>query len=263
MAIRLITGTPGHGKTLLAVGEIFETLLPRVIQEGRKIRTNIDGLVLVTPEENANIELVTDDDIKNWSAGPDNIFYVVDEAQYIWPARQAGSKVPEQTDKIPTHRHRGIDFLLITQHPTLIDYGIKHMVDNHRHVHRPRGLKYSKVREWDGLNPDPAPVQTEGMAEKERLVFKKKWFTRYKSATAHYVKARVPWKMIGTAALVLLVIAGGVYKVAVTLGGIKDTAMANGAQIAAARLCEPVGLVGGVRAFRTPAGVLVGEDVCN
>ena len=45
---------------------------------------------------------------------PTGAILVIDECQRIFRPRSAGSKVPEFVAQLETHRHKGIDFFLMT-----------------------------------------------------------------------------------------------------------------------------------------------------
>jgi hypothetical protein len=53
------------------------------------------------------------------------------------------------------HRHYGIDFLFITQHPQLLDTTIRALVGMHRHVRSVMGSPLCMVYVWDhASNPE-------------------------------------------------------------------------------------------------------------
>ena len=56
---------------------------------------------------------------------PDGSVYFLDEAQNIYRPRSSASKVPESVAAFEVHRHKGLDFFLITQNPRLIDANIR------------------------------------------------------------------------------------------------------------------------------------------
>lgn len=170
--ITLITGTPGSGKTLRCVellAELRDSDDPKT--RSRVIFSNINDLA---PE----IGAVSAFDPLRWMDLPEGSLIVVDECQDFWPSRPSGSKRPESVSALNTHRHRGVDLILLTQHPGLIDQDIRSLVGRHLHAYRPRGHEYSVWYEWSyceaHCQPKLSPIP-------EKRSFNKKIFLLYKS----------------------------------------------------------------------------------
>ena len=185
--ITLITGTPGAGKTLYTVAELLGTEYA-----GRPLY--VDGI----PE--LLLEHEPAPDPENWHEwipqGKDAVL-VVDECQRVWRPRHYGKAVPEGVAAMETHRHMGVDIVLITQHPNLLDSNVRRLVGRHIHVRRLWGMGRTMVYEWDGAT-DP---QRTANAVSRPWKYPKKAFTWYKSATAHTArKQRMPaslWLLVG------------------------------------------------------------------
>lgn len=197
MPITLITGTPGAGKTLFAVKQIFEDLLPT----GRDVYSNISGLDASGYE---NLHIVDKDAPFHWMDYPDGAIFVFDEIQEQYPFKNAMSKAPPYITGYETHRHKGFDFFFITQGPYLIDRHLHPLIQTHYHIYRPFGMKRSTVLMWNGVNAKPEPAQNRSNAIVKNFSFPAKYFDKYKSATKHTVKLRIPWKLIGIFVLLLL-----------------------------------------------------------
>ena len=198
--ITLVTGTPGAGKTLWSVAQLVEKYLPA----GRPIFTNIEGLTLDSPL----VTLVDDECMKKWPEYPDGSVFFFDECQSVYRPRAAGSKVPDFIAGFETHRHRGMDFYMITQFPGFIDKNIRELVGRHVHHYRPWGLGRSQMFEWPTYNAEPNPSQTSATAMRKNFVFPKKLYGVYKSSAQHTMKLNLPWKlfaMIGGGLLVMLI----------------------------------------------------------
>jgi zona occludens toxin len=157
--LELITGTPGAGKSALAVSEVcksvpgsFITASDRVTSHGvtyekgdqvpRHLFTNIPGLLL-------DHTFIDADGFRTWHkwADPGDVI-VFDEAQEVWRPRALGKEVPEEIAALETHRHRGVDIVVITQHPMLIDSNVRRLVNRHRHV-RLLPANQRLLYEWD------------------------------------------------------------------------------------------------------------------
>lgn len=179
--ITLITGTPGAGKTLYTVAEELPKYKDRPL-----FVDGIPDLLLDHEQPPQSVE-----DWHLWL--PENGVLVVDEAQRVWRPRGTGSKVPDGVAAMETHRHRGADILIITQHPNLIDPNIRRLVGRHVHVRRMFGWKRAIVYEWDAAT-DPARVTT---AIKRSWAYPKKAFASYKSASVHTSRGnRIPFVLV-------------------------------------------------------------------
>lgn len=200
--IHLITGTPGSGKTLLAVELILKN---RKSENIRPLYANIEGLNL---DELRCFKL---DDADQWYELPDNSIIVIDECQRWFRPRPNGSAVPECISRFETHRHQGHDIILISQHPGLIDRNIRKLVDRHQHMYRPFGLDHRKAFEWNTCNENPEPSQNESNALKTKMKFDKDLYQYYRSASVHTGTKRYPFKQIATfvGAILFTVLLGG------------------------------------------------------
>lgn len=207
MPVTLITGRPGHGKTLFAVRHIVEDLLPL----GRPIFVNIANfdcslsplLHPLCPPEATELEQVRA--AEKWFELPQGSIVVLDECQRFFPPRNGATKAPRHISEFETHRHKGFDLVLITQGPKLIDRALHDLIERHVHVERTFGMKRSTVFEWQNVNPEPHPAANTTNCIKKSFSFPKKYFEFYKSSSMHTVQARFPWNkvILAVAALAL------------------------------------------------------------
>lgn len=190
MAVTLLTGTPGAGKTLYAVQLLVEKFAP----SGRRIVTDIEGLqdlpdnVIVVPQGS--------DMATRWHLEEDGTLFIFDECQRHYPVRNSQSKPPIYISEFETHRHRAFDFFLITQDPRLIDRHLHPLIGMHIHLYRAFNMKRSIIYEWNVINPNPAPAQSKSTAIRKHWSFPKQHFKKYKSASQHTMKLRVPGKLM-------------------------------------------------------------------
>lgn len=199
--IRLITGIPGAGKTLLAVEIIRDVMFS---DSPRAIYTNIKGLDHTALR---TFDLV---DPTAWFDLPDGSMVIIDECQEYFRPRSNGAKVPESVSRFETHRHQGLDIVLITQHPKLLDQNIRRLVEHHQHCYRPFGLKQRTVMEWNVCNDEPTPKQSESTAELVKKKFDASLYQYYQSASIHTHKTRYPWGKIGVLAASVALTIGSV-----------------------------------------------------
>lgn len=180
--IILITGTPGSGKTLFAVAE----LLAGQFKERELLVNGIPQLLV--PHT-----VISDEDVEAWHKGGvpgqdgaatfdvKGKVIVVDEVQRIARPRAASQRPPDWIAALETHRHKGVDFIIITQHPQLLDVNIRRLVGRHLHVRRTFALKAAVVYEWDHCeNPGNVKQAATRLWRYPRAAFK-----LYKSSELH------------------------------------------------------------------------------
>jgi zona occludens toxin len=191
--ITFIDGTPGAGKTLYTVEKL---LLPvvgtvvkqevdgEVIEHPRTIYTNVNGLMV----DHELIDGSETGGLRNWHqwAKPGAII-VFDEVQKVWPPRPNGSKVPDDIQHLETHRHMGVDFVLISQGATLCDQNISKLAGRHLHVRRIGKMPLAIVYEWDRISRQ---LLFSKAFNKSPWRYDKKVFKLYKSADLHTKQPR-------------------------------------------------------------------------
>lgn len=213
--IYLITGVPGSGKTLYVVSTLLKTLMKDVVTDGAKVsrRLVVDGIPDLGIDHEMMDGSVVDDKgalscpgfgLANWPdwVRPGDVV-LVDEVQRYWRPRTMGAKVPPSIQSLETHRHLGIDVVLITQSPMLIDQNVRRLVGRHIHVRRLFGGSRAVLYDWDGCSADVH--RTKG-ATSSYWSYPKDAFALYKSSELH-TKQRLkipPWVVLP----VLAVIAG-------------------------------------------------------
>lgn len=194
MAIHLITGLPGHGKTLWTIWTLkakIEAENADLIKEGKEPRpVYYNGIPQLT------LDWIEFPDPEKWHELPIGAIIIIDECQRTFRPRGSGAAVPIFVSSLETHRHQGKDLYLITQHPMLIDGNVRRLIDRHFHVNRPFGWSASTVSEFQGVKVDPGSKSNRQDAQRQKFVFPKEAFKLYKSAEVHTVKARIPGKLI-------------------------------------------------------------------
>ena len=237
--ITLITGLPGNGKTLFSLWHIKA----KAEKEQREVYYhNIKDLnlpwTLCEPEK--------------WMDLPHGSIIVLDECQFVFPKKPNGAKLPDFYEQLATHRHRGYDIYLITQHPSLIDNFVRQLVGQHFHAVRKFGMASATIYEWSATNPAPQSVPSQKSAIPLKWSYPKEVYGYYKSAEVHTVKRAIPAKIFLAIGFVIAVLCGGYYM----LGQYQhrhdkpDTAAADAPGAADAMPPRPVGRGGG----GSPAG---------
>jgi zona occludens toxin len=117
---------------------------------------------------------------------PDGAVAVIDEVQRVWRPRGPGQKVPPSVSALETHRHRGLDFVLVTQAPRLLDTNVRALVGRHVHL-RDTGILGRWWYEWPEVSESLA-WRTATIKKRYRLP--KKVFGLYRSASMHIKPVR-------------------------------------------------------------------------
>ena len=156
--LTVVTGLPGSGKTS---GVVERFLMPMAAKDWdesaitsdgekvtikRKLFTNINGLLL-------EHELIDAAQLMNWQdwVKPGDLI-VFDEVQKPWPLTGANKEQPKCITELETHRHYGIDMILLTQHPMLINAAIVRLAGQHLHVRKLGNSRFATIYEWDGVS---------------------------------------------------------------------------------------------------------------
>lgn len=180
--IELVTGLPGAGKTLITLCRV-KALAEK---EGRSVfYSGIADLKLPWAELDKG---------EDWHQVPPRSIVVIDEAQRTFRVRAPGSQVPEHVAKLETHRHSGVDLVLITQHPMLLDTNVRRLVGRHIHTVRAFGAKFATLHEWGNVKEQCDKSRADSMQSK--WFFPKAAYDWYKSAEAHTHKLRFPLRLL-------------------------------------------------------------------
>lgn len=195
--ITLLTGLPGHGKTYY----LTKTLKELIAKHGQDRRYFVNGI------PDFSLPGVEPFDAEKWYELPEKSFFVIDEAQRIFPTAQPGTPIGKKLSEFETHRHRGLDCIIITQHSGLIHHHLRRLVGEHIHVKRPFGMSFANVMRFEGVK-NPEDYHDAKTATKSVMRFSPDIWSHYRSATHHTVKMRIPFKLILLP--LLLVLLGGI-----------------------------------------------------
>jgi Zonular occludens toxin (Zot) len=184
--ITLITGAPGSGKSAALVD------LLSLLAQGRELY--VHGI----PDFKVpHIEL---HDPRKWMQEvPDGAAVALDEVQTVWRPAASGSRVPEDIAALETHRHRGIDFFIVTQHPGLLHKNVRALVGRHVHL-RDLGFLGRRWYEW----PECSESLNWRSADARAYKLPTKALSLYKSASVHVKPVRRIPKAVMVAALALV-----------------------------------------------------------
>lgn len=209
MAITLITGQPGHGKSLLAItkGLAFVAEGREVFVSGFKdIDFKATGFKPLPSDFTAWQPENKDDQgrqMPDWQLLPHGSVIMLDECYDVLPQRSAGSKVPPHVDALARHRHYGYDIILVAQMHNQLDGFIKGLVDEHIHVRRKFGFGVAVLKTWDKFQANTGATD---YLSAPKWKYPSKNFALYTSATKHTVKRKIPWFVYAVPVLLALII---------------------------------------------------------
>jgi zona occludens toxin len=211
--ITLTTGLPGGGKSLYTIcyiKQLSETENRPVFYHGIK---------------DLALSWIHLEDPTKWHECPEGAIIVIDECQSTFRPRANGSAVPKHVAELETHRHKGHDLYLITQHPMLLDPNVRRLIGKHFHVVRNFGFNKATIHEWNQLKESPDKTRSDSI--RHDFIYPKEAFSYYKSAEVHTVKGKLPARIYMLLVIPFLV-AGLVWSAFAVLSRSKDAEANNG-----------------------------------
>lgn len=257
----VISGTPGAGKTALAVSMLMDELERT---PGRQVFVmGIPELAIphepVPPVAEWTVERPHPDDptiTYPEFVFPDGALVIIDEAQNAFRNRASSAKVPDHVAAMERHRHKGLDFWLLTQHPTMLDPNVRRLAGKHLHV---RSLwSGGQLLEWPECS-DPNSVSDRSRATVTKYSPPKRAFKLYKSSSKHVKRSRrvpfIAWA-VGAALCVSAVLGWQVFqRVSGAIAGEPRVAASSSGAGSAQPGQKPVQSVGAGAAVVQVAGV--------
>lgn len=188
----LVTGQPGHGKTLYTINRV------------EQLRKDSGRTVYYHGIKDLALPWKPLPDPRTWYELPEGSIIVIDECYEVFPKRGSGAATPVHVSKVATNRHQGFDLFLICQHGhNQLDHFVRGLVEEHVHVKRKFGTEKARLTVWPRCaNPDISFEMKD--AVQSWWSYPRESFAWYKSAEIHTGKRKLPWKMIGLAAGLVL-----------------------------------------------------------
>ena len=180
--IYLITGKPGSYKTCRAVSQILQFK-----KEGRVVYAHgIRDL----DYDRLGVKRFPDDDPSKWTELlAERPVFVIDECYSTFPNRNPGKAVPPHVELLATHRHHGVDFVLLAQQTVQLDPFVKGLIEEHIHMKPSKWMKgKATIKRWSEFQANTKGASsdsTEWLAPKEN-------FTYYTSTVSDTAKKRFP-----------------------------------------------------------------------
>ncbi|MEC6897452.1 zonular occludens toxin domain-containing protein [Photobacterium piscicola] len=198
----LVTGTPGAGKTLNTIKDVYEEVqktpyFSKKSDDGiteqikREVYAcNINGLDL----EKSGFKIL--EDPTKWTTLPAGSILIIDEASDFYPtSKKFGADLESDIAELRKHRHYGIDIYYITQQPGLINKNIRVLCGQHTHYQRNFGGKSTNCYKNNAVFDTDATslrfAQQNG-AVKSSVRLDKKYFSFYKSTEIDTHKSKLP-----------------------------------------------------------------------
>lgn len=222
--IRVLTGTPGSGKSLRMIW-----LMKKALEQGLNVfvcnmpSCRVPGIQWL---ENPH----------DWETLPPGSVLFVDEGQKYFRQRRAGVPVPGSILAMETLRHRGISIVITTQQPTYLDSHLRGLVSPHEHLVRAIGnRKAANVYQLRELYEDIKSNAIRETADCFTWDYPIELYALYDSAEVHTVKPFMPKKMklviiLGGAAACLFAFVG--YRVFIKEKPLPDATQAAPAAVA-------------------------------
>ncbi|WP_336141642.1 zonular occludens toxin domain-containing protein [Acinetobacter sp. 102] len=155
----------------------------------RTIYTNIADLKLVQCRP-----LPSDCD---WRKTPQGSYFVIDEAQLITIFSDEARGIDPIVKDLTIHRHKGYDFLFITQEPSFVHKYIRKLASHHIHLVNIFGWEQSMKMEWSVVQDSPNAIKSIARVENlSRWRFPKHVYPLYKSTTINTREKRIPRKLV-------------------------------------------------------------------
>ncbi len=213
--INLVTGLPGAGKTLFAI-----YLSNKCREEGlTPLNFNIEGLSSDIAEswpgpldqwekfDGDELAKAQQAAIANWQSLPPKSVLLIDEAHRVFPVRPTHSKEPAHVNALAEIRHKGVRLIIVDQDPSTLDRFVKRRVGAHYHLVNRSGFDVARLFSNRSCVDNPRVGGAWGTGESELWRYPKELFSKYKSASVHIKKRRIPKMFIVLAAAVVLAIA--------------------------------------------------------
>lgn len=202
MPITVISGTPGAGKTLLALDTILkelkingEGMSPEEIKAAVHAQT-VRPVVCIGVEGLMPDLFETWEDPYGWQDAEDGTLFLVDEAWKWFGSHDLTRKQDPRVLALAEHRHRGMDFIFTCQGPAQLIPHVRMLCSPHIHVTRKFGSTFSLVYTWPHTVDEPNSIANKDRAQEAPFTQPKHVFDLYKSATMHTIKRKIPAKLI-------------------------------------------------------------------
>ncbi|MBP7645149.1 MAG: hypothetical protein KA751_00180 [Comamonas sp.] len=195
----LVTGGMGAGKTVFTLAWVRALQLssgrPVVMHRWTDPQDDVRKPRITLKGEGLTFGWV-DIEFEDWEKQPDGTIFIIDECHEVLPTRTGPrSTVPPHIQALATHRHRGFDFYLITQHPKNMDAFVRRLIADpgwHRHLKRRNGSSFVAHLEWPAVNERCEKNDSGKTATVSHHKYPAEVFEWYVSTSLDTAKLRIP-----------------------------------------------------------------------
>lgn len=224
MALFVIDGVPGSGKTLNTIKEVRD----RALKEARPVYYNY--ITDLSPD--LGWQELSDDEVRNWHNDlPEGAILVIDEAWRLFPKWESKKQPPDFVLAFFQHRKKGHDVYLVVQSARVqLDPVVYENTEAHIHFQRVAGSQMVKRFEWNGTVGNPKSASSIAVARIAYQRLDPSIFQLYKSAEVHTHKFRPPLKfllLIGVAVVAVFFVIYNGYQVRQGMSARKDTGLGS------------------------------------
>lgn len=217
MAIRLVTGVPGSGKTLLTIDDVVHHKnwenRPVFYYGIRGLKKDELGWVELTKEELTTVfENKNADELKAYNAFGSEAIVIVDEIQTLYPPEPASRQLRPFIQWCQTHRHHGTDLIFTSQHPSQLHYGLRVLVTDFWYIERQRKVVLRDIKKvpivkytWPAFRNDYMSHHAKIAGMLEEIILPSRSYDYYESAEVHTHKQKLNKYQIIIPVLFLLI----------------------------------------------------------
>lgn len=204
--LTFITGQPGAGKTLFLISTVdaLSRKTGRPVFYNKKLKPDDEdspGQLILLDVKRLPWTPFEDGSGFDWFKAPEGAIIVLDEShRELFPMRMVGSDVPKHVDAMSTHRHRGHDVFITSQHSTQVDTFIRKMAGDHSHFIRRFGMAASSRFTWMEHQDEKNPFSRE-KADTGVFRFPKNYYGTYRSTVLDTVERKLPLKRLAVMGL--------------------------------------------------------------
>lgn len=221
--ITIVSGSPGAGKTLAVVYELYKQCLinnkPSLVWDEyiQQFDTDADGFpdfdspvvdnvlplkrLIFSDIKGLKLGEISDSVTKvgadwDWRTAPDGSIIALDEIHKKWPSTgKSGMSDNTQINNLDEHRHKGLDFFLISQFPTKIHFEVRTNSSVHWHLMNIAGSPSATKFIWPRVVTNPDDYMTRTEADKQPFIYPRKVYKYYRSTSLNTKKVKIPLKM--------------------------------------------------------------------
>ena len=214
--LRLITATPGSGKTLMMIEMIFDYL-----KKGYRVYANIAGLniteVLPAPDDWRTLDnnsVVFYDEAHEYPQFAKHPRFVKNVGETADQFAKRKQQILDIGDALSIHRHFGFHIIFATQDASeQLDSRLFGFFNEHIHLHRAFNASMATRYFWRKVQSNPDTRSVQKLCEhKSTWRYPKRLYKFYQSSSGeHNHKLKVPWQYVAFGFLIIGIFGKAIY----------------------------------------------------